>query len=703
MGSKWNKKVIDPAEVRSVASKYNIDLMSATIFSRRGITEPREVLYFLDSDPSLLHNPYLFNEMEDAIERILEAREEGERVKIFGDRDADGITSTVLMYRALTDMGIDCDWALPLGNDPYGLTKAAVDQFAEADGSLLITVDCGISNHEEIAYAHSLGIHTIVIDHHNPQETLPSAHTIINPKINECGYPFRDLAGCGVTAKVVWALRFAQTRYYNHPVCLLTVKPGNDSYMVEAALLINLVEIDRITETLVPGMVEIENTRLVSFLRDKEIIVHEAPSVTRMLQQVFGAGAEINLSDLAPESGRISPKLAGKSLLRILEENRAVYYGDKSTELDVLIRLFHRYVLTSEKRLSKDYSDCLDLVAIGTLADLMPLRDENRILVQEGLKVLSSTRREGLRELLIKKNLYGKQISTTDVGWQVSPMINATGRLGVPNIAAKLILSDEISECRELADEIGRLNTQRKKLGDDAWNSVLDDARECFDELAGRLVIVGGEKIHRGITGILASRLAKFFSVPAIVVAMFDGKAVGSARSVKGINVKEMLDGHSDLFLDYGGHDFAAGFSLILDRYDEFLRRMKVSSQEIDEGIGEQPLEIDAEIPSKYMTTGLKDILERFSPFGESNPPLVFLLKKALISELSIMGKRDQSHVKMLIDAGATKWPAVFWNAADRVGKDFSRDERVDIAFRLGINNYQHRENLQLTIVDIER
>ena len=706
MNTDWQKKPIDPTEVRSLSTRYGIDLLASSIFTRRDITTPEEIRYFLSDNLSLLHNPFLFIDMGTAVERIIQARDEGEKVLIFGDRDADGITSTVLMVEALQRMGIESGWALPLGDDPYGLTEEAIDSFAAVDGTLLITVDCGISNHEEIAHAKSLGIDTIVIDHHNPQELLPPAHSIINPKIEDCGYPFRDLAGCGVTVKVIWGLLFAGTRYYNHPVCLLNVRPGNDSFIIDAALMVNLIVVDRITETIVPGMVEVANTRLVSFLQNREIVVYDAAAQLRMLRRIFGGSVDIGLSDLAPEVGSFAPEIRGKSLLKISEESPpSTPSGGGGNggggEIGVLAELFGRFVLANEPALTETFNRCLDLVAIGTLADLMPLRNENRVLVKAGLRELSSTSREGLRELLFRKNLFGKRIGTSDIGWQVSPLINATGRLGVPDVAARLLLSTDPDEQRSLTDEIVELNGRRRKLGDDAWEVILEDARKSHEEYSGRMIVVGSGEIHRGITGILAARLAKYFNAPAVVIAILKDKAVGSARSVNGVHVKRVLDSLSDLFIDYGGHDFAAGFSLELERYELFMRRMKEVSPDLTDGEDSVAIEIDAEIPDRYMTPRLRDLIELFEPFGEGNPPLVFMVKNAVISDLSLIGKREQNHVRLLLDTGTSKWPAVFWNAADRIGRDFAKHDRVNIAFRLGVNTYQNQENLQLTILDI--
>jgi len=702
----WHKKEIDSAQVKEIAARFGVDLLTATVLSRRGVTAPEEVRFYLEKDLRFAHNPFLFTSMEDAVDRILAAIEEGEKIKIFGDRDVDGITSTVLMYKTLEELGADAEWALPNGDDPYGLTTKAVDHFVEqGGGSLLITVDCGISNVREIAHAAERGMETIVVDHHNPPEELPEAVAIIDPKVAGCGYPFRDLAGCGVVSKVVWALRFARSELYKQTFCLMNVRPGNGTYVIEAVKLRNLVVVDRVTENLAPGVVRIEQTRLVDFFAGCEILVYDAPPQARMLRELFGPAIEFGLTDMAPQIGKALPEMAGKSVIKIRDQLRGAGYNAKApSELDVFVDLFISVVHARNPGLFEDFLPLLDLVALGTLADLMPLRNENRILVRNGMEVLNSTAREGLRELIATQNLVGKRLSTTDVGWQLSPVINASGRMGVPGKAAELLLTADPARRRELAEVVTGLNRDRKRLGDAAWEKILPAAKRSYEELSGKLVLVADREIYRGITGIIAARLVNYFNAPAVVVALLADKAVASLRSVAGFKVGEFLERSADLFIDYGGHDFAAGFSITLENFEEFARRVPLLVEDLESvPASGEVLEIDAELPSKYMTPQLVDLVERFEPYGEGSPPLVFLSKRLLIAGLDLVGKREQSHVKLLLDSGPFKWPAVYWNAANRVGIEFNPGDRVDVVFRLGRNYFQNRESLQLTVLDLKR
>ena len=249
-----------------MAQQYGCTPLVASILLRRGIAEGSEAFFHLENDLRYVHNPFLFVNMEDAVDRILDAKEEGERVLIFGDRDVDGITAVTVLYEALTDLGIPTTWRIPTGDEPYGLSCEAVDAHEADGGTLIITVDCGISNIQEVAYAAEKGIDVIVIDHHTPQDTLPDAAVIINCKVPDSGYPNEHLSGCATAWKVVTALRFGLLDIYKQQICLLNVRPVNDAIAVEAIHTVNLVETARITETIIPGMVPFSDTRLGRFL-----------------------------------------------------------------------------------------------------------------------------------------------------------------------------------------------------------------------------------------------------------------------------------------------------------------------------------------------------------------------------------------------------------------------------------------------------
>jgi single-stranded-DNA-specific exonuclease len=700
---KWNKAAVEPALVKEMARRYETDLLTATILLRRGVSAPSAVRFFLSDDVRGLHNPFLMPSMADAVERINAAVDSGEKILIFGDRDVDGITSTALLFETLTELGADVQWMLPEGEESYGLSAAVVERAAAAGVGLLLTVDCGVSNVTEIQDAASRGIDVVVIDHHNPPPDLPPAAAVVNPKLP--GYPFRDLCGCAVASKVEWALRFSRSAFFGAPICLLNARPANETIVVEAARLTNLAETERITESFVPGIVPFEKTRLAAFVGGEDVLVLDAPAQARLLERVFGAGVSISLSDLAPLLSQFLPGLAGKSVVKLLQSSRVSIFSERPlTEIDVLEEAFVSLVIAREKERLAPVFARMDLVALGTLADLMPLRDENRILVRRGLDILRASERPGLRQIFRRKDLLGKKISTTDIAWQVSPLLNSAGRMGEPGTATRVLLAANALEAEPLVEQLWLLDQKRKSFGESAWNIVLETAKDSLERSGGRCILVHDERIQRGITGIIASRLQGFFKTPAIVMAVGAETAVGSIRSSRHGLIADFFDRHAADFLSFGGHDFAGGFSLERGRVDGFVNSFYARAEEIPQAAADADLlSIDAEIPLSFLSPDLQKTVDLFEPYGEGNPPLVFLSRGMRVAHCELIGKKDLNHLKLLLDAGSAKWPAVYWNAAPRFPAEFTVEDRVDIVYRLGRNSYGGGENLQLTILDLQK
>ncbi len=700
----WKKSTVDAALVRELARRYEIELIASTILVRRGVTSPETIRFFLENDLQSLHNPFLMPAMAEAVERINAAVDSGEKMLIFGDRDVDGITSTVLLFEALQEMGADVQWMLPEGEEAYGLSPAVIERALAAGVSLLLTVDCGVSNVAEIEMAGARGIESIVIDHHNPPEELPPAVAVVDPKLP--GYPFRDLCGCAVASKVEWALRFSRSPFFGASICLMNARPANDTVVVEAVRLINLVETERITEAFVPGLVAFERTRLAGFLAGDDILVMDAAAQARLLQKAFGEGATVSLSDISPLLTQFLPESAGKSLLRIQQSSRAALYDARPrTEIDTLVDTFTALVLAREKERLAPALARLDLVTLGTLADLMPLVDENRVMVRQGLTLLRSSERNGLRQVFRRKDLLGKRISTADIAWQVSPLLNSAGRMGEPGTATRLFLARTPEEADGLVEQLFLLDNRRKSMGESAWNTVLGQAKESLEKCGGRCVLVHDERIPRGITGIIASRLQGFFKAPAIVIAVGGETAVGSIRSNQQHVIAEFFARHSADFMNFGGHDFAGGFSIERGKLDGFVDSFFSRAEEIPQrtaGDGET-IAIDAEVPLSFLSPELQKTVDLFEPYGEGNPPLVFLTRGMQVAHCELIGRKDLNHLKLLLEAGRTKWPAVYWNAAARFPTEFTIGDKVDVVYRLSRNSYGGGENLQLTILDLQK
>jgi len=715
----WEKKAISGERVKEISARYGCDLLTASVLARRGVVSGDSAKYFLEDDLRYLRNPFELPGMEDAVDRVLAARDEGEKVLVFGDSDVDGITGTVLLTEYLSGMGLDVSWRIPGGEDAYGLSMQAVEEFAAGHGTLIITVDCGISRLAEVRRANELSVDVIVTDHHEPQEELPEALVILNPKLKDTTYPFKDLSGCGVAFKLVSALRFAErSELYGQPICLLNTRPVNDAWIVEAVRVRNLAVAGTLTETIVPGMIPIGDTRLPGFLEGQQILVWDAPLQKRTMANLFGTGFEIETLDMAQEIGREIPQVAGKSLLRVKELSTVAKYSDSEVgELDVFVNLFRSFIWKREGIPGTDESRDLQLAALGTIADIMPLLDENRIIVRGGLKSLSpdgSARgvpgegaRPGILELMEKLGLSGGHFDAKDVSWKLCPVINAARRMGSPERAAALFFEKDPAARQRLAGDLLDMNRQRKQLEEEIWATVEPMARRSLEEHDEKLVLVHGEGINKGVTGLVAQRLARRFKVPGLAVNVAGDVCTGSIRSARGYVVGGLLERFGDLFIDSGGHEFAGGFSLPRKDWEAFTERLKTVARSIEfsEDGEKRSISIDAELPPDYLNPELLfRLMDRFAPYGNENEPLAFLAKNLVVEDLNLIGKSESKHLKMTLAGGKFKWPALFWDAASRVvNKEFGRGDSVDVVFNISRDWYKGIATPQMMIIDLRR
>lgn len=721
---RWIKDEIDPVQVRSMAKTYGIDTLTASILARRKVTEPGQVLYYLENDPRYLHNPFLFEAMEDAVDRILLAADEGEKVMVFGDSDTDGVTATTLMVEALASAKIEATWRVPCGEEPYGLSIQAVEEFAAAGGSLIITVDCGISNHAEVERAAELGVDVIICDHHKLQSPEPpAALAVIDPKIEGCGYPFRDLAGAGVAYKLAGALAFGRSELYKQPVALLNIgkespasakndEPADQTapprYHIEAARLHNLVETARFVETIEEGSPRTGAIleKLAKFLSGRSIFTWRAASQRAAARAVFGAGVDIQWYDLADEVVIALPEFAEKTLADVgVELKLARYAASGWGDIDALKALF---VIFAQRRIAPcpDEGEAfLQLATLGTIADLMPLRDENRIIVKRGIQAMGNSPCKGIANLLQVQGL-GRSLSSTEIAWQVTPLLNAAGRLGRPEIALDLLLSSDPSAREKAVQDIVKANAERKKMGADTWEAVYPLARESYEANEHRFVIVRSTAARAGITGLLASRMVGVFKVPSIVAAFKeDGTIVGSIRAANNFRVSGLLAACAELFIDYGGHDAAAGFSLTADRWERFEAIAVEHLKSAELADDQESIAVDAELPHAYLRPELRSIYAIFEPFGEENRPLVFMARGVPMVDAQIVGKAAKNHLKLTLDFGKYKWPALLWDGAERLERDFSfrAKDRIDLLFKVTVNRWNGEEKPQLELYDVRR
>lgn len=688
-------------QVRALSERYGISLLSSTVLTRRGV-EDDEMLDFLEDEFLYQHSPFTVEDIYSAIERIDEAIEEKEKILIFGDRDTDGVTATAILYRTLKKLGAEnLDYMLPSGDDSYGLTQDVAATILERGYSLVITVDNGISAIDEIRMLKKSGVDVIVTDHHLPGMTLPPAIAIIDPKVEGSGYPFDGLAGCAVAAKLSWALLFSKTPLYNSSLILLHSEPGNGTVRINAVKLENLVEIDRINEEVLEGNGAVMGSRLFDFLScNLPIVVLDAKTEKNMLALAFGSSVDISLVDFRPQLEAAMPSARNVSLYELSKKSRAARYTTNNKELETLLSLFKSVSLFSNPSLYKEFETIMQLETIGTISDLMPMRRENRLIVKKGLKLLSTKPMTSLSYLLATQNLISRPISAKDISYKLTPVLNAAGRMGMPEVALELLLTDDVVRAEEIANELLSLNKARQAQEMDSISLIKDKIKDSYEELDKKMIVVEDPRIPRGLTGIISSKISNEYSVPTLVLATVEGDRVSaSLRCKKPYNARTLLSNFEDLLDDYGGHAFAAGFSMPFANLDTFLERIKeyvlnfMEPSEEDEAI-----EVDAEIPAPFMNDSIFETLSLFEPFGQENENLKFYIKEAVIE--SVLPSQDPRYLRFTLRYGANAWPAIWWRSKDR--DKYVPGARVTLVFSPDLNYWRGERKEQLIIEEME-
>jgi single-stranded-DNA-specific exonuclease len=567
VGPIWQSQSCDEEAAVRLASALNVEPAIARLLCQRGLSDPDVARRFLNPALDQLHDPMLLADMRAAVDRIMSAIAGKERIAIHGDYDVDGITSTVILRRALELLGADVRHFIPERlRDGYGLQPAAIERLQAEGVSLVVSVDCGIRGADAARRARELGVDLIVTDHHEPGAELPPAFAVINPKRHDCQYPDKHLAGVGVALKLVQAL------------CQRT---GRESWL--------------------PGFVKV--------------------------------------------------------------------------------------------------------AAIGTLADVVPLVGENRVIAKIGLELLSrGPHKVGLRALLDVAGLTGKTIDSFNISFMVAPRINAAGRMSTPDIATRLLLAaDETmaDEVRALALQLDGENVRRQEEEAKIIATAKKLVQSDPDIGARSILVVAGEEWHRGVIGIVASKLVDAFHRPAIVLSVAEGVAQGSCRSIPGFDMLGALERCAHLLVRFGGHKQAAGLALAADRIKEL--RAAINSV-ADETLGPEDLmprlRIDGDLTFRGITAGVASGVASMAPFGAGNPRPVFAARGVEIVDGP--RKLKERHLKMSLKQEGRVFRAVAWRAAER--HDYLTEHRaaLDVAFSLEQNEYNGDTYLELTLADLK-
>lgn len=561
---RWLLKDRAPAAFLQATS--NRTPLIAHLLYQRGLHDPAAVDAFLSADhKSGIHDPFLMKGMEAAARRIALAITEHEPIAVYGDFDTDGVTAVTLLMQAIRAMGGEIQPYIPHRlREGYGLNMEAIDQLIGSDIRLLVTVDCGISNAKEVAYANQRGLDVIVTDHHTPPEVLPAALAVINPKQIDCPYPYKGLVGVGIAYKLVQAL--------------------------------------------------------------------------------------VRLGMNMPLRGR----------------------------------------------------DLLDVVALGTVADMGPLDGENRILVKVGLDALNSSKRPGLQALIVAAGVVQGRVTASDIGYMLAPRLNAAGRLDDAVVAYQLLLAEDAGVARQLALQLNEANSERQRITKETQLAAVAQVREQAKD-KNRIVVVDGEHYPAGVVGLVAARLVEELARPVLLIERGVEHSRGSARSVPGFSMIEALNQCADLFVRYGGHAAAAGFTLPTERIPELEERLNAYAIEHLPEHPEPILEIDAETPLATLSWELLAEIQALEPFGQANPQPILMSSHVYVLAAQTRGAERQ-HLKLrLADTqGGPEYDAIAFRLGHLAGY-FQKYPWLDIAYTFEPHEWNGQRSLQLNIKDLRR
>jgi single-stranded-DNA-specific exonuclease len=564
----WDELSCDEASVKTLASALKVNPIVARLLCLRGHHDPDAAERFLKPTLSHLHDPLMLADMLPAIERTLAALARKEKIAIHGDYDVDGITSTVILRRALELLGADVIHFIPERlRDGYGLQPETIERLHAQGAGLVISVDCGIRGIDAARRARELGLDLIVTDHHEPGAELPPALAVINPKRHDCRYPDKHLAGVGVALKFVQAL---------------------------------CARCDRVKW--MPAFVKV--------------------------------------------------------------------------------------------------------AAIGTLADIVPLVGENRVIAKLGLEMLSKgPHKVGLRALLDVAGLGGRTIESSHVAFAIAPRVNAAGRMSTPDIAARLLLASDATmaaEVKALAEQLDAENSRRQQEEATITAAARRIVETDPDVGAQTVLVVAGDQWHRGVIGIVASKLVEVFHRPAIVLSLENGIAHGSCRSIPGFDMLEALETCAPMFMRFGGHTQAAGLTMEAERVKEFRAAV---NRHADSRLGPDDLRprlrIDAPVSFRGLNGDLAYQVTALAPFGAGNPRPLFAAAGVEI----IDGPRPlkDRHLKMTLRQDGRTFRAVAWRAIERQAFLQEHRERLDFAFSLDQSMYNGDMYVELTVADARR
>ena len=569
VSKKWKiRESADRQTVKQLSFELGVDPVLAELLVQRGVCTFHQARSFFRPDLADLHDPFLMTDMDKAVERVHQAVITGEKILVYGDYDVDGTTAVSLVYSFLRRLTRNIDFYIPERYDEgYGVSYKGIDWAAENGFGLIITLDCGIKANEKVEYARERGIEVIICDHHLPENELPKAVAVLDPKREDCFYPFDDLSGCGVGFKLVQAY----SQRYDIPF-----------------------------ESLIP---------------------------------------------------------------------------------------------------------LLDLLVVSIASDLVSVTDENRILAHYGLKQLNSHPREGLLAMIQLSGLEPNHLTIDDIVFKIGPRINAAGRMESGRIAVELLTASDEATAIRIGSEINEHNNERKNIDRRITQEALGMVREGKCLSSGNATIVYNPQWHKGVVGIVASRLVEAFYKPTIVFTQSQGGLVtGSARSVHGFDLYDAIESCADLLENFGGHLYAAGLTLIEENLPAFCERIENAiSGKIVPQMQVPVVDIDAKRNFSQITPKFLRILKQFQPFGPGNSAPVFITENVYDNGMGRKVGAEGGHLKLELIQESHPYhhiSAIAFNMADFFDH-IKAGNPIDVCYSIVENYYRGTANTQLRVKDL--
>ncbi len=655
----WEFEEVNDEELDRLPASAGLSRRVRRIFFLRGIKTADDLHHFMHDDILAMHNPFEFKKMVDAVTRVKKAVHNGEKIFIFGDRDVDGVLSTAMINNMLKMFDADVIYRVPEGEYGYGIEKKDIEYAQSRGVSLIVTVDTGVSSKEEIEYARSLGIDTIIIDHHTQPDDIPDDTIILNPKMGNESYPFRDLSAGGVVLKFIHAYIFSYTKNFNRIFAVL-VPDGEKIRGIK-------VKNGRIAEP-----VSIEES-LHYPIEDNCMVVSDAEKPLPLYFSSWLQEKKINRM-----------KIIGKKP-----------YVDALEFTKIFLQLFNR----KQQKTIQFVRSFIDLSAVSTISDIMPLIDENRIIVKEGLQQMSRTENLGLKVLCGYCDIPHDHVTAKHVSWNISPVINSAGRMGDASIAVRLFTTTDVQEANELSCMLIRFNESRKRKGERNLSIINPIIEKNY--YRDPVIVLSTDKAEHGVTGIIANKIARKFSKPAIIIVNDGEIGVGSGRGPGNFDLVSLVSRCDDLLLKYGGHRSAVGFTIETNKIDIF--RKKIHTIMLDEPghhLWRDVVEIDDAVTSDDVSYELYDELRIFEPTGPGNPPPHFSILNTTVVNPVAIGK-TKNHIKFHIPSSRGLIPVIGWGLADKGFRMLKYSQVVDIVFTIEENNFRGEKSLQLFLIDL--